>query len=124
MEDTLRLTETMINAGMSRHGGWSLKQLAYLGTTWENNRGWKRRLIGKTVAKADYMRFLELKDQHFQRRRKRSRSAISRVSAPSKIQKPLFRLSPPDAADYKLMLQHMSEIRHGEGDRGSRSEEP
>lgn len=57
------ITNDIINAGMSRNGGWSLKQIQTLGAR-RFHIGWKYDLIGKDVEKEKIDRFLALKDIH------------------------------------------------------------
>ena len=57
------VTETILNDGKSRNGGWSMKQLNLLGVNCLV-KGWKRRIIGTDVPKSNIDRFLSLKDAH------------------------------------------------------------
>jgi hypothetical protein len=57
------ITETILYNGMSRNGGWSLKQLKLLGVD-DLVKGWKRRIIGTHVSQSNIERFLALKDAH------------------------------------------------------------
>ena len=60
----MRLTEDIIEAGQSRNGGWSERQLALLGVAWPPGAGWKRDAIGREVPNPAVEEFLALKDAH------------------------------------------------------------
>jgi hypothetical protein len=57
------LTESMIDAGRSTAGGWSLDQVNALGVGWPLKKGWKSQLIGSTVSDAAYEKFIALKSK-------------------------------------------------------------
>jgi len=50
--------------GLSDNGGYSAKQLSCLGTHFNQNKGWKLRLIGKEVSNRKVREFLALKNAH------------------------------------------------------------
>ena len=58
------LTDELLKAGESRHGGWSKAQLRLLRVYWPPARGWRRKLVGRGMSTEDYAKFLELKDAH------------------------------------------------------------
>jgi len=57
------ITETILYNGMSRNGGWSMKQLKLLGVN-VLVKGWKRRIIGSHASESNIDEFLALKDAH------------------------------------------------------------
>ena len=62
------ITNEIINSGMSRNGGWSLKQLELLGLKREEfKKGWKWKLIGKYVEEEKVERFIALKNAHLRK---------------------------------------------------------
>ena len=67
------ITDEFIENGRSSLGAWGAKQVRTLGVEWPLKKGWKERLIGKTVTDAAAQRFLDLKDAHF---RKVQREAV------------------------------------------------
>ena len=58
--DILIFTKDMIEKGMSSRGGFNKKQLATIGVEWPPQKGWKHHLIGKTITKDQYEKFLYL----------------------------------------------------------------
>lgn len=58
--DILILTKDMIEKGMSSRGGFNKNQLAAIGVEWPPQKGWKHLLIGKTITKDQYEKFLYL----------------------------------------------------------------
>lgn len=62
--DEVALTHELIEAGRSDHGGWSREQAQLLGVGWPLLRGWKRGAVGRRIARADYDRFLALRNAH------------------------------------------------------------
>ena len=57
------ITDTIINRGMSRRGGWSMKQVKLLGVT-QFKKGWKHQILGLDVPNNIIEEFLFLKDGH------------------------------------------------------------
>ncbi len=55
------VTDELIEAGKSERGGWSKAQLALLGVTWPPEFGWKNRVRGRAISKADADRFVALR---------------------------------------------------------------
>ena len=62
------LTAALIEKGKSARGAWSKKQLDLLGVPWPLKKGWKRRLIGKSVSETDLDEFLNLKNAHLKKK--------------------------------------------------------
>lgn len=60
------LTYEAIEAGRSKNGGWSKKQLEAIGVTWPPVHGWLNWIVEKRVVVSDerYALFLSLKDAH------------------------------------------------------------
>ncbi|GAA5021692.1 hypothetical protein GCM10025794_08380 [Massilia kyonggiensis] len=46
----MEITEEFLRTGASDRGGWSRQQLQLLGVTWPAPKGWKRALLGQTIA--------------------------------------------------------------------------
>lgn len=61
---TVVLTQDILEAGRSRNGGWSDKQLKLLGVQYPLRQGWKRRLSGTRIPQSDAQAFLALKNDH------------------------------------------------------------
>lgn len=61
----IEITKSILNKGKSINGGWGRNQLKVLGEDF--SKGWKKRLIGKTISKEQYNDFIKLKDSHFKR---------------------------------------------------------
>jgi len=58
------LTEQNIMDGASRFGAWSKVQLALIGVSWPPKKGWKEKVIGRSIDEDDLSKFLSLKDRH------------------------------------------------------------
>lgn len=56
----MEITAELIAAGASEHGGLSKKQMALLGVPWPPESGWKRSIIGSTIADEDADEFIRL----------------------------------------------------------------
>ena len=56
----MTLTREMIERG-SHAFGYTRDQMIVLGVGWPAPRGWKYRVIGKTISERDYARFLAAK---------------------------------------------------------------
>lgn len=54
------LTPKLIDAGKTPAGAWNKPQIECLGLSWPLTQGWKQRLKGKLIPKADYEKFLSL----------------------------------------------------------------
>jgi hypothetical protein len=59
--DPVRITPELIEAGKSNRGGWSKAQLTILGVAWPPAAGWKARVIGQLITRADADRFVQLR---------------------------------------------------------------
>lgn len=46
----MEITEEFLRSGASDRGGWSREQLLLLGVSWPAAKGWKRALLGQTIA--------------------------------------------------------------------------
>lgn len=57
------LTNKLIEAGCSRNGGWSSRQLALFGID-GFPKGWKRKLVGQRFPSNIVDQFIRLKDKH------------------------------------------------------------
>jgi len=62
-EITQILTDEIINRGMSKNGGWSLKQLRLFGFT-KFTKGWKWMVVGQEFPRELIIQFLYLKNKH------------------------------------------------------------
>lgn len=62
MAEWVTLTRAMVDEGMSVNGGFGLRQLRCLGTTWKDNPGWLGRLVGTRALRKNYETFLALKN--------------------------------------------------------------
>jgi hypothetical protein len=65
--DLVRVTAELIEAGCSRHGGWTRRQLGLLGVPWPPQHGWKQAAIGRRICASDANYFLALKDGHLRK---------------------------------------------------------
>lgn len=59
----LTITGEMIDNGKSSKGGYSKKQMELLGEDIKV-KGWKKRIIGKSITEENFNLFLSLKDAH------------------------------------------------------------
>jgi hypothetical protein len=74
----MKLTETMLNMGMSINNGFSAKQLRVLGlpdNCFDRKSGymlsgWRKKVIGSDVTQKQYDDFLALKDKHLENKRR------------------------------------------------------
>ena len=64
MNDKLRMSEALLNAGMSKNGGWSDKQIAVFGVTRFQNPGWRKQIVGREFPIPVIEKFLAMKDAH------------------------------------------------------------
>ena len=60
----MRLTEEILESGISRNGSWSNKQLKLFGVKVPLRSGWKDRIVGRFFPESTINKFLELKDAH------------------------------------------------------------
>ena len=67
--DKLRMSETLLNAGMSKNGGWSDKQIAVFGVDRFQNPGWRSQIIGREFTLDTIERFPEMKDSHLKNKK-------------------------------------------------------
>ena len=66
------ITEHLLLEGMSSRGAWSEAQVRLLGESGtNNNRGWRRRVIGREIPDADAERFVLLKDAHLKKKKRK-----------------------------------------------------
>ncbi len=63
-EVTQLVTETIINMGMSRNGGWSLRQFKLFGFDTFPKKGWKEMIISQEWPREIVVQFLALKNVH------------------------------------------------------------
>lgn len=66
----MKITQAILNKGKSSNNGWSYRQISLLGEN-QKNRGWKKRIIGKNVPRYQVEQFLELKDAHLRKGKKK-----------------------------------------------------
>lgn len=59
-----KITENLIEMGMSDKKAWSRAQLALIGVEWPPLKGWKSRIIGKEISEADAEKFVKLNNSH------------------------------------------------------------
>jgi len=76
MEKMIRITVDLIQAGRSRRGAWTRKQLALIGVAWPPPKGWKRRIIGEPILESVATEFVALRDCHLP---STDRNALSRA---------------------------------------------
>lgn len=62
LEAPVVLTEALLRAANLHLHGRCREQLAIVGIETQNNPGWRARLVGKTITRAEYDRLVELKD--------------------------------------------------------------
>ena len=62
------MTKEIFDAGTSRNGAWSIKQLRLLDIqangTWPAHKGWKHQIIGSSFSENIIEEYLSLKDKH------------------------------------------------------------
>jgi hypothetical protein len=58
--DMVRLTRDMLHAGKTGGGGFNRRQIEALGLRYPPMKGWLSRLIGKTITRERYERYLAL----------------------------------------------------------------
>lgn len=58
--DMVRLTRDLLHAGKTGGGGFNRKQIEALGLRYPPMKGWLSRLIGKTITRERYERYLAL----------------------------------------------------------------
>lgn len=58
--DTVIITEEFLRQGGGPNGGWNAKQLQLIGAGWPPVGGWKRKVIGRLLPKADAEEFIRL----------------------------------------------------------------
>jgi len=70
----MRVTQDILEAGISDNGAWNIKQLKALLPEWEFKRkhawpakGWRMRLLDLEVTKEQIDKFLALKNAHLQK---------------------------------------------------------
>jgi len=77
------LTEERLREGASSRGGFSAKQLDLLGEPWPPLAGWKARVLGSTISRRKFAKFVALSDIEMakadaRRLRQRQRPALLR----------------------------------------------
>ncbi|GAH06457.1 unnamed protein product [marine sediment metagenome] len=72
--EKLTITQDMIEAGMSKNGALSFKQINLLGVG--RYSGWRNRAIGKEIRTEKYTEFLALKDVHLKNKKKHKNSVL------------------------------------------------
>ncbi len=60
-EEQVQITQELIQAGESGAGGWNQAQLELLGVKWPLQHGWRRRIEGSLIPKADAEKFIRLR---------------------------------------------------------------
>jgi|GEM_PF-5522597 len=66
------ITEELLLKGMSSRGAWSEAQVRLLGEPGtQDNKGWRRNVIGRDIPDADADRFVELKDAHLKQKKRK-----------------------------------------------------
>jgi hypothetical protein len=58
------MTQDIMDAAKSRHGGWSNAQFRALGVFKFTPKGWKKQLIGKEYTENAMQEFLDLRNKH------------------------------------------------------------
>jgi hypothetical protein len=64
LDGMMKLTEEdveeLCQKGASRKGGWSKRQFAVLDIEWPPEKGWKKRLVGRSITADQWNRFIDL----------------------------------------------------------------
>ena len=60
------LTKALIDEGISYNGGFNYEQIHLLGAN-QKQKGWKRKLVGRSVSVEIYEKFLSLKNSHLKK---------------------------------------------------------
>ena len=79
-EETIIVTEELLEKGKSAKGSWNLKQLRLLGIR-QPYKGWKRNIIGRTISKENARKFLILKDYHLRKIQKKQEKIQEEIDA-------------------------------------------
>lgn len=79
------ITNEIIDKGKSIHGGWGNDQFRALGINDFAIKGWKKELIGKDVPSEWVEMFLELKDKHLQKAKKKTKNGSGYIEVEKKI---------------------------------------
>ena len=67
--DTIIITESILEQGKSKNGGWSRHQIGILGEN-QDKKGWRKRLIGKRVRQSQVTNFINYKNAHLKPKNK------------------------------------------------------
>lgn len=62
-DETVLITDELIEAGKSARGGWSREQLRLLGIPWPPPAGWKRKVLGARIRADSAEQFIRLRDR-------------------------------------------------------------
>lgn len=66
----IKITEELLNKGLSDKNGFSRKQIRALGEDM-SKKGWRERLLKKLVPQCDYDKFLGIKNEHLHTKRRK-----------------------------------------------------
>lgn len=68
----MKLTQQILNEGMSNNGGWSNNQWRALGVVspHRQSKGWLKDLLGTDISQDKINRFVELRNEHLKKRKK------------------------------------------------------
>lgn len=60
-DESVLVAAELLAAGQSERGGWSKAQLTLLGVDWPPPSGWKSKVIGRSIARVDAERLVQLR---------------------------------------------------------------
>ena len=69
----VQMNTEKLEAGISRNGSYSRKQLQLLGEKWPLVKDWEDRIVTRIIPKAAYDKFLLLKDKHLDKSNRKLR---------------------------------------------------
>ncbi|WP_395454818.1 hypothetical protein ACHMW5_13825 [Azospirillum melinis] len=59
-DQLVEVTDRLVEQAKTPAGSWTRAQLAIVGVTWPPKQGWRKRIEGKKITKADAERFVSL----------------------------------------------------------------
>lgn len=107
----MHITQDLISKGGSGSGGWNKQQLDLLGVPWPPKKGWRKRVCGKHISRADAEKFLALKGATLRSQKFQAASHAlqprSHQPIPAEYQERLndFPATPKTPGSYTAMLE-------------------
>lgn len=73
--ERVKITQELIRRGESGAGGWNREQLRLIGVPWPPKHGWRRRVEGRWISKADAEAFVSLRGVTLKRNKRYRKTA-------------------------------------------------